>query len=142
MQTGSLKFPCAWLVTLLGLIAVPSAQAQAMADPTRPAPAWLAMQAQGPSSEPVAEPVSLDVQIVVIGPERKFAMVNGQTVRPGETYRGSKLVAINEDGAVWRRDGVTERSSMSPGVSKKIMGAEPMAGKAKAKKKPVNGEGQ
>ncbi len=84
----------------------------------------------------------MDVQIVVIGPERKFAMVNGQMVRPGETYRGSKLVAINEDGAVWRRDGVTEKSSMSPGVSKKIMGAEPMAGKAKAKKKPVNGEGK
>ena len=142
MQTRSLRSPRGWLVTLVGLASQAPVLAQTLADPTRPPAAWLAAQSRAPGAEMVAEPASPGVQIVVIGPTRRFAMINGQAVHPGESYNGSRLVAINEDGAVWRREGITEKASMNPAVSKKVMGAAPTAGKAKSKKKPVNGEGQ
>ena len=59
-----------------------------------------------------------EVQIMVIGPARKFAIVNGAAVYAGETHNGAKLVGIEHGGVVWQRAGGEEKSSMSPGVLK------------------------
>lgn len=137
--TQSFRF---WLALFAGLAVLEGIQAQTGADPTRPPGAWMAaQQPHSPGSELATEPASPGAQIVVISPTRKFAMVNGQAVRPGETYNGARLVAIYEDGVAWQRDGVTERTRNSPAVQKKIRGAEPMAS-AKKSRKTVNGEVQ
>jgi hypothetical protein len=128
-----------WLAALAGFAAHGMAAAQ-MADPTRPPGAYVAGQ-QPRAAEGLADPASTDAQIVVSGPSRRFAIVNGQAVRPGETVNGARLVAINKDGAVWDRDGVTERSDSSPAIRKTIRQAEPKDGKSKAKKS-ANGEVQ
>ena len=137
MQTAFRRSCACWLAVALGLGTLAPSQAQT--DPTRPASAWLAAQQQGVSGDPLAEPSAPGVQIVVIGASRKFAMINGHPVRQGETYNGAKLLAVNEDGAVWQRDGAKEKSSMSPGIQKKLKSMEPTADKAKSNKKTVNG---
>ena len=128
------------LSTLLsvGLTVPGPAQAEGMSDPTRPAAAWLAaQQPHAPGAEVVvAEPATPGIHIVVIGRTRKFAMVNGQAIRPGETYNGSRLVGVNDDGAVWQRDGRQEKTSMSPDVEKR-----PSAGQRWPKGKRSSDEG-
>jgi hypothetical protein len=109
LRTGS-------LAALLALMC--AAPAHAQADPTRPAPAWLAAQPRAPGSEAPAEARTPDVQIMVIGPARRFAIVNGEAVYAGELHNGAKLVGIEHGGVVWQRAGTQEKSSMSPGVQK------------------------
>ena len=142
MQAGCFRSPTRCLIVIMGLWIFAAVQAQTMADPTRPPSAWIASQSQPPSTEAMAEQAIPGVQIVVISPSRKFVMVNGEAVHPGESYNGSRLVAITHDGVVWRREGTNERTSMIAGVRKTVRGAEPTAGKAKSKKKTVNGEVQ
>ena len=143
MRMNSFSCPVRWLGVLMGLAALAPVQAQTMADPTRPAPAWLAAQPPVPGAAPVvAEPTSPDVQIVVIGPSRKFAMVNGKPMRQGEIYNGARLVGIDHKGVVWQRDGTKEKMSMSPAVEKKIAGAGPTTGRGKSGKPVVHGEDQ
>lgn len=120
MQVRFIRSPAHWQVALLGLMAIVPCHGQSLPDPTRPAAAWLAAQprAAGAAAEAVAEPTAPGVHIVVIGPTRKFAMVDGHAVRQGESYNGSRLAAINQDGLVWQRGGAREKSNMSPNVQK------------------------
>ncbi|MBE7942727.1 MULTISPECIES: hypothetical protein [Ramlibacter] len=113
------------------LVALASAGAQAQADPTKPSAAWLAAQAKSPGQkEPEATESSgpANAQILLSGRARRFAMVDGHVVRPGESYNGAKLVAVGEEGAVWDRGGTRESSSMTPAVQKTTVAAD----KAKA----------
>jgi hypothetical protein len=107
------------LLMILGLAATALSYAQTSGDPTKPAPVWLALQPKAPGAAAVeVDAGTPGAQIVVVGPTRKFAMVDGQAVRPGETYKGSKLLNIGPDGLVWQTEGRRELTSMSPGVQK------------------------
>ena len=107
------------LLLIVGLAASAFAHAQTSGDPTKPPPAWLALQPKPPGAAAVeVDAGSPGAQIVVVGPTRKFAMVDGQAVRPGETYKGSKLLVIGPDGLIWQTEGRRELTSMSPGVQK------------------------
>lgn len=109
------------LLLLLGGIATSVlAIAQTSGDPTRPPPAWLAMQPRPPGAAAVEVDAvgTPGAQIIIVGPARKFAMVDGHAVRPGETYKGSKLLSIGPDGVTWQTEGRREFTSMSPGVQK------------------------
>jgi hypothetical protein len=107
------------LLVIAGLAASGISSAQTSGDPTKPPPAWLAMQPRPPGVAAVeVEAGTPGAQIVVMGPARKFAMVDGQAVRPGETYKGSKLLGIGPEGLVWQTEGRRELTSMSPGVQK------------------------
>ncbi len=139
------------LAAILGLAAMVPCHAQTLPDPTRPAPAWLAAQARvtGGAAAGVAEvaapeqPIAPGVRIVVTGPTRKFAIVDGEAVRPGESYNGSRLASIDPDGVTWQKGGAQEKSSMSPDVQKTEPGKpRPQQARPSAKKKPMNGEGQ
>jgi MSHA biogenesis protein MshK len=85
------------LLVLAALLAAGSAGAQALADPTRPPPLLLARtpagaQAASPSSGPV-------LQSVLVGRQaggRQVAVIDGETVRLGATFRGAVLVRITE----------------------------------------------
>ena len=127
------------VVALFCLAGIDVAQADAMADPTRPAPEWLAAQ---PGAEGVGVDAAPGLRVVVIGPSRKFAIIDGQMVRQGEIYNGAKLVGIYPGGVVLQGDGGKERLSMSPAVEKKVRVSKPVPGKPKPKKNVLNGEGQ
>lgn len=107
------------LLMTAGLAASSLSHAQTSGDPTRPSPAWMALQPKPPGVAAVqVEAGAPGAQIVVVGPTRKFAMVDGQAVRPGETYKGSKLLGIGSNGLLWQTEGRREFTSMSPGVQK------------------------
>jgi hypothetical protein len=142
MQERSIRFPASCLA-ILGLTTVVPCLGQSQADPTRPAAAWLAAQPRASGAEAVAEPVTPGVHIVVTGPTRTFAMVDGKAVRPGEIHNGSRLVAIDRNGVTWSRGGIQEKSSMSPGVEKTAPSKQAALQQGpKARKNPVNGEHQ
>lgn len=133
MYTTFLRISARVLVPL-AVLAATLVQAQTMGDPTRPASAWLAAQDPRMAAQALADSATPGVQIVVVGPARKFAIVNGHAVRPGETYNGSKLMAVDQGGIVWQKDGTSETSSMSPSVVKtasRSHEAKPVAPKAK-----------
>ena len=114
------KLPAGRLILVIaGIMASALSHAQSTGDPTKPSPAWLALQPRHPGAAPVeVERGTPGAQIVIVGPARKFAMVDGQAVRPGETYKGSKLLEVGPDGVIWQTEGRREMTSMSPGVEK------------------------
>ena len=127
-------------VMALGCIGV--AHADALADPTRPAAEWLAAQPVVPGAEVTGSNAAPGVRVLVIGPTRKFAIIDGQMVRLGASYNGAKLVSIQSGGVVLQKDGSKEKLSMNPAVEKKVRVTKSATGKPKLKKKVVNGEGQ
>ncbi|HVY07057.1 MAG TPA: MSHA biogenesis protein MshK [Burkholderiales bacterium] len=76
---------------LLGIVAAvgiaSSAQAQALRDPTRP-PASSARAAGK------VEPSGWTLQSVLISPERRYAIINGEVVAIGGSVGGAVLVAV------------------------------------------------
>jgi hypothetical protein len=106
------------LLLTLGVVLCALSHAQTTGDPTRPAPVWQALHPKLPGAAVEVAPSTPGAQIVIVGPARKFAMVDGEAVRPGETYKGSKLLAIGPDGLIWQTEGRREMTSMSPAVQK------------------------
>ncbi len=141
MQPASPPYRLRLAFALATLAASVPIQAQTMADPTRPPAAWLAAQAR-PAGAPealVPEVVTApDVQIVVSGPTRQFAMVDGVAVRPGETYKGARLVSVHS-GPVWLKGGSVLQPNVTSLVEKKTMGDARSATPAKPRKKKING---
>jgi hypothetical protein len=130
-----------WLLAFLGSAVLAPAVAQMQRDPTRPSAVWLAAQPQAPGAAAAVEQAAPEAQIVVTGPARQFAMVDGQPVRVGQSYNGAKLIAIEADGLVWQRNGTREKFGIGAGIHKQVKRAEPPAVTPKPKKKAMNGEG-
>jgi MSHA biogenesis protein MshK len=90
-------------LALCAACALHPAGAQALADPTRP-PAIMARPAGGsPVAAVAAGPV---LQSVLIGREaggRQVAVIDGETVRLGGSFRGAVLVRITETEVELRR---------------------------------------
>lgn len=81
-----------------------SAQAQALSDPTRP-PVLASPEAK-PSAGSVAEPSQPILQSVLIGRQpggRKVAVIDGQTLRLGEKFKGAVLVGVSDNQVLLRR---------------------------------------
>ncbi len=112
------KLPAGRLLVLIAGLAASALSYAQSGDPTKPAPAWLALQSKVPGAAVEVERETPGAQIVIIGPSRKFAMVDGHAVRPGETYKGSKLLGIGPEGVTWQTEGRRELTTMSPGVAK------------------------
>jgi MSHA biogenesis protein MshK len=91
------------LFALIAMLAAGAAQAQALADPTRP-PAMPARTPAGAQAGPAsAAPV---LQSVLIGRQaggRQVAVIDGETVRLGGTFRGAVLVRMTETEVELRR---------------------------------------
>jgi MSHA biogenesis protein MshK len=76
------------------------AGAQALQDPTRP-PAAL-MAGQGVSGQPAAAPAQRapQLQSVLVARQpggRHVAVIDGETLRLGDTYRGARVARIEQD---------------------------------------------
>jgi MSHA biogenesis protein MshK len=84
------------LFAVIALLAAGAAQAQALADPTRP-PAMLARTSAGAQAS--ATPAAPVLQSVLIGRQaggRQIAVIDGETVRLGGSFRGAVLVRMTE----------------------------------------------
>ena len=84
----------AWLL----LSACGFAGAQALQDPTRPPAALLARQ-EG-AAAPALEKRAPQLQSVLIARQpggRHIAVIDGETVRPGELYRGARVARIEQN---------------------------------------------
>jgi MSHA biogenesis protein MshK len=93
VKTGRMAFAAA--VLLLPLLAHGGAQARDLRDPTRPPAQLLSGGGDAPAAAGVPQ-----LQSVLIGREpggRRVAVIDGETVRLGETFRGARLVRMTQD---------------------------------------------
>lgn len=105
------------LVCLAGVVSVAGASAQALPDPTRP-PASLA-HAQGESDGAAATSAVPALQSVIVGPNRKIAVINGQAVKLGDKYGEARVVKIDEAEVVLKNGDVLQTLKLFPSIEKK-----------------------
>jgi len=112
-----------------------------LSDPTRPPAVWLA--AQGITLPGSQRDAPSGLQLILIGESRKFAIINGQIVKPGKLYNGSRVIDIKSDGVV-----VRDRSKslkLIPSVKKSVITSDPpkkSRSKARKSKKSANENGE
>lgn len=93
------------------------AGANVAGDPTEAPAVWIAAQPAAPGSGPKAMgEVSPEMQVIVAGRSRKLAVVNGEVVKVGDLYKGSRVVAIRGNKLVL--EDASKSVDMTPGVSK------------------------
>ncbi len=91
------------LIASLALMAANGAVAQPLVDPMRP-PANLLLSgttraSATPSNTAPAGPI---VHTIIIGPDRRYAVIDGRAVAQGDHVRGMRVVRIEESGVVLR----------------------------------------
>lgn len=80
------KFRYGSLILLSVLAAFKTAQAQALADPTRPA-----------QYHPAAAQAKLNLQSILFGNSRRVAVINGKALTEGERIGGARILSISKD---------------------------------------------
>jgi len=108
---------------LLALACSLAPAADAMTDPTRP-PASVVVAIEAQEATRVAPPV---LQSVIIGKSGRSAIIDGERVEIGGTFRDAKVVRIAEDEVVLRQGGVTQVLKMYPDVERKVVRAREVA---------------
>ena len=85
-------------------IAIESADAQPLIDPMRPPAAMLSTPTGTRTAATLANaaPARPIVQTIIIGPDRRYAVVDGRAVAPGDQVRGMRVVRIAESGVTLR----------------------------------------
>jgi MSHA biogenesis protein MshK len=102
-MAGGLNMPGRRAMRAVLLVAVMAtgvlaAQAESLRDPTRPP---ISMGSGGPGGEKGVRPGWV-LQSVLISPQRRFAIINGEIVAPGQSVGGAELVALAEGRATLR----------------------------------------
>jgi MSHA biogenesis protein MshK len=102
------------LCLVWAVVALSSARAQELPDPTRPPPE--AGQAAGSADADLPKASLLpQLQSVLIGTHgREVAVIDGQTVRKGEKFNGAVLVKVSKDRVVLRRGGKDQVLTLFP----------------------------
>ena len=113
------------LAPLLVLAGIAGAWGEtARSDPTVPPPAWTALQPAAPvDAALVKHDESSGMRMILIGPARQFAIIDGKVVKPGDVHNGSKVLAIKA-GEVVMQDG-SKSLRVTPGVVKKLITTAP-----------------
>lgn len=103
------------LSLLIALGWASGAWAAAQGDPTEAPPVWLAAQPVAPGVAPSsAEAV---VQVILSGRSRRLAVIDGEVVKVGDHYKGSKVVAIKANKVVM--EDAAKSLDVTANVSKK-----------------------
>lgn len=161
MKTGVAVLRYAFAV--LASAACCAAWGQAVFDPTRPSPAWIAAQAKktggsydasaappgaspGVSAGSVAEGEAAPrLQSLLIGPSRKYAIINGQLVTVGAAYKDAKLVEVRPTEAVLLSEHGRQTLKLFPDVEKHPVkpvaaddGRAPAKGKRRVDRRDAN----
>ena len=118
---SSKVLPLLALAAWLCLGAAGTAQAQALADPTRPPDAWLAVQPAATSTD-AAPSTNADsgAHVTVTGKNHRYAVVDGQVVKPGDQINGARVVAIKANAVTLKQNDSRQVLSLPPGVEKKM----------------------
>ena len=118
------------VAALIGAVIASTCAAENLRDPTRPP----AVSAKGAAGK--IEQSGWILQSVLISPERRYAIINGEVVRLGGSIAGAELVAVAEERVTLRtREGlrivhlfpdVTRRGAVdaSPGSAKRMQAPE------------------
>ncbi len=116
-------FPRLLLAGWLGVAGV--AAAEPLPDPTRPPPEISAPEG-APGAEAAAARGSQGLQVVIIAPDHRAAIINGQMVKVGGKYGDATVVAVQE-GSITLRDahGRQVTLSMFPAVAIRRKEASP-----------------
>lgn len=88
--------------------------AENLPDPTRP-PIW--GNVKGTGIELSQGPI---LQSILISPQRRVAVISGQTVLLGETYGGARIISINETSIVLKKGSKLETLRLFPEVRKSV----------------------
>ena len=133
------RAPCArWAIAALALGCLSPAWGQALSDPTRPPQAWLAAQpraAGAPAAEQETTPL---LQSLLIGPSRRYAIIDGQLLGVGDRFRDARVVAVRPTEVVLRSERGTQTLRLFPDVEKrpvKPVAADAARAPAKAKRR-------
>lgn len=84
---------------MLGLVQV-TAMAEILPDPTRPAIDLNSTGASGVGEAVPVEAVPQGLQSVIISPQYRAAIINGETVRLGDKSGDSRLIEVRENSVV------------------------------------------
>ena len=114
--------PAHWiaLAGVLGLIQAPDAGAAA--DPTAPPAGWSA--APAPAAAPllpatpstVTPPAANGASLALVGRGRRVALVNGQSVRQGDTIEGYRVIEIGTRSIILQGHGHRRTLPLTPGI--------------------------
>lgn len=118
MRTKLLKCVYGALSLLLFLLSS-AVVAQALPDPTRPPAEINAASSVAPQTA-----AKTGLQSIIISPQRRAAIINGQTVEVGEKYGNTKLIEVNERGVVLMGAQGKQVLTLFPSVNFKLK-AEP-----------------
>ena len=93
--------------------------AQALNDPTRPPPAWMppdpkAAPVKGATAETTDSGVP--VSILLVGPTRRFALVNGEMI--GDKGKGTRIVDVKRNDVIVQSERGRETLNLFPDVKK------------------------
>jgi hypothetical protein len=86
-------------------------------DPTVPPAAWLALQPAVADAAGQAETGGLRARVIVTGKTRRFALIDRQVVRAGDTVGDAKVTAIRESTVIM--DDEEKSLAVLPNVEKK-----------------------
>ncbi len=89
--------------------------AEALPDPTRPA-TEIGVAAGVAADERAVATESSSLQSVIIYPDRRAAIINGQTVELGEKYGDARLIEVSERGVVLQGKQGRRVLALFPGV--------------------------
>jgi MSHA biogenesis protein MshK len=99
-MAGCLRSPAPILAALICALTAATGAAQTLRDPTRPP----FLGAKGPGQ---IERSGWILQSVLISPERRYAIINGEVVALGGSIAGAELIAIAEERVTLRtREGL------------------------------------
>lgn len=102
---------------LLCLLLSSAAGAQTLGDPTQPPPEARLLPAAGPDVPLYQGPV---LQSVLIGSHgREVAVIDGQTVRKGEKFKGALLVQVDKNHVVLQNGRNRQVLTLFPAEAKK-----------------------
>ncbi len=113
-----LRISTGWLIIALAW-APAAAWAESMPDPTRPPAEVLAPVSTEGAPQAAANPL----QCIIIAPNRRAAIINGQTVEQGERVGDAKLLEVREGQVVLQGPQGKEVLSLFPRVEIRRIGA-------------------
>ena len=118
LNMGSKLLKCLQRALPLLLLTLPSAVgAEALRDPTRPPAEINTPSSVAPHIAPSAK---TGLQSIIISPQRRAAIINGQTVELGEKYGKAKLIEVNERGVVLMGEQGKQTLTLFPSVNLKL----------------------
>lgn len=124
------------LLTTLLLCLPQIAAAEPLLDPTRPA-IDLSADAGGEVAEAPVAAAPKGLQSIIISPQYRAAIINGETVRLGGRSGDSRLVEVRENSVVLQNAQGRRVMELFPNVSIKKNEAEPQEGRAE---EPISGQ--